>query len=82
MTPSEKALFDSIVHGLRMQDWSRADTEAEALARIDSCRALDRFPYPPEECPWHVGGAFDPNRCRNCGQPLGDQHRKGKEPSL
>jgi hypothetical protein len=27
-------LFESIVHGLRMQGWSRIEAEAEALSRI------------------------------------------------
>jgi hypothetical protein len=34
----EKALFDSIVHGLRSHGWSRIEAEGEALARIDRAR--------------------------------------------
>ncbi len=34
MTDDEKKLFDSMVHGLRSQGWSKADAEAEAIDRI------------------------------------------------
>lgn len=35
MTPEDKRLFDSIVHGLRMVNWRKADAEAEAMERIN-----------------------------------------------
>jgi hypothetical protein len=38
MSDAEKLLYDSIVHGLRMQGWPRFDAEAEAIARIDKRR--------------------------------------------
>ena len=34
----DKAMFDSIVHGLRMQGWSRIEAEGEALERIERAR--------------------------------------------
>jgi hypothetical protein len=34
----EQQLYDSIVHGLRSQGWSRAMAEAEAIDRIDRSR--------------------------------------------
>lgn len=39
MTERERALYDSIVHGLRLQGWSRIDAEGEALGRIVKRRA-------------------------------------------
>ena len=38
MTPEERRLFDSTVHGLRSRGWSRIEAEGEALARIDRAR--------------------------------------------
>jgi len=38
MKEKEKSLYDSMVHGLRSQGWSKSDAEAEALARIDAKR--------------------------------------------
>ena len=34
----ERPTFDSIVHGLRQQGWSKFDAEAEAIDRIDRTR--------------------------------------------
>lgn len=36
------ALRESIVHGLRMQGWSRLEAEGEALARIDRQRQKEK----------------------------------------
>lgn len=38
----EQELYDSIVHGLRSQGWSRIDAEGEALDRIEKMRAATR----------------------------------------
>lgn len=38
MTDDEKALYDSIVHGLRSQGWSRIEAEGEALERVEKRR--------------------------------------------
>ena len=35
---SERELYESIVHGLRSQGWSRIDAEGEALERIERNR--------------------------------------------
>jgi hypothetical protein len=42
----EQALYDSIVHGLRSQGWSRMDAEGEALARIERQRQRYRDAVP------------------------------------
>lgn len=36
----EQKLYDSMVHGLRTQGWSKSDAEAEAIARIAAKRQL------------------------------------------
>lgn len=36
------ALYDKIVHGLRMHGWSRMDAEGEALNCLDRLRHNDR----------------------------------------
>jgi hypothetical protein len=38
MSPEEQKLYDSIVHGLRSQGWSRIEAEGEALDRIERQR--------------------------------------------
>lgn len=38
MTKDEKALYDSVVDGLRRKGWSRIDAEDEALNRIHKRR--------------------------------------------
>lgn len=35
----EQSLFDSTVHGLRMQGWSRSDAEDKALDQLERRRA-------------------------------------------
>ena len=37
----ERQLRESIIHGLRMQGWSRMDAEDEALTRIEKFRARE-----------------------------------------
>lgn len=39
MTQDEQRLYDSIVHGLRQQGWSRFEAEGEALVRVDARRS-------------------------------------------
>jgi len=34
MTEQQKRLYDSIVHGLRTQGWSKIEAESEALDRV------------------------------------------------
>ena len=38
MTENEQKFFDSVVHGLRSQGWSKSDAEDEALAKIERIR--------------------------------------------
>jgi hypothetical protein len=48
MTQEDRAIFDSIVHGLRSRGWSRIDAEDEALERIERKRAKP-LPVNPEK---------------------------------
>lgn len=34
LPPDEQRLYDSIVHGLRSQGWTRSDAESEAIDRV------------------------------------------------
>lgn len=43
-TDTEADLYESIVHGLRSQGWSRIDAESEALDRIAALRASQGEP--------------------------------------
>lgn len=38
----EQRLYDSIVHGLRSQGWSKADAGAEAIGRFDARRGTGK----------------------------------------
>lgn len=38
MTQDEQKRYDSIVHGLRSQGWTRIEAEGEALERIEATR--------------------------------------------
>lgn len=42
----DQELYDSIVHGLRSQGWSRMDAEDEALDRIERIRQRADAPTP------------------------------------
>ena len=44
MDEEERKLFDSIVHGLRNQGWSRIEAENEAIDRIERMRAKRKEP--------------------------------------
>lgn len=52
----EQRLYDSIVHGLRSQGWSRFDAEGEAIARVADARDCPRLtPSPNPESDLHHG---------------------------
>ena len=44
MSEEEVAMFESVVHGLRAQGWSKINAENEALDRIYERRALAARP--------------------------------------
>ena len=44
MSDEEQRLYDSMVHGLRVQGWSRIEAESEALDRIERRRMKDANP--------------------------------------
>jgi hypothetical protein len=41
MSDDEKKLYDSIVHGLRSQGWSKIEAETEALERVVHARDIN-----------------------------------------
>lgn len=43
MSDDEKKLYDSIVHGLRSQGWSKIEAETEALERVLNLREANRL---------------------------------------
>jgi len=44
LPPDEQRTYDSIVHGLRSQGWSRSDAEAEVIDRIIVARDRKGLP--------------------------------------
>lgn len=42
MDEQERRFYDSLVHGLRAQGWSRIEAEGEALERIELRRQPER----------------------------------------